>query len=133
MVNCCNDVEIIQFADDMMLFFSNRSVNLVIETMNKTLEDVDTWLQVNRLYLSILISLNIDKTNYILFSNVHSNLPNHIINRNYSNSLVTSAKFLGLIIDNRLCFSEHVHYTCNKLSKTIGIMKRLSSFVPAAV
>ena len=127
MVNCCNDVEIIQFADDKTFFFSNRSVDLVVETMNSTLVDVDTWLQVNRL------SLNIDKTNYILFSNVYSNLPNNIIIRNSSISLVTSAKFLGIIIDNRLNFSEHVRYTCNKISKTIGIMKRLSSFVPAAV
>ena len=126
-VNCCNDVEIIQYADDTTLFFSNRSVDLVVETMNSTLVDVDTWLQVN------LLSLNIDKTNYILFSNVYSNLPNNVIIRNSSISPVTSAKFLGIIIDNRLNFSEHVRYTCNKISKTIGIMKRLSSFVPAAV
>ena len=95
--------------------------------MNSTLEDVDTWFQVNR------SSLNILKTNYILFSNVHSDIPYNIIIRNSSISPVTSAKFLGLIIDNRLSFSEHVRYTCNRISKTIGIMKRLSSIVPAAV
>ena len=47
MVNCCNGVEIIQFADDTTLFFSNRSVDQVVETMNNTLVDVDMWLQAN--------------------------------------------------------------------------------------
>ena len=40
--------------------------------------------------------------------------------------LATSQKHLGLILDSRLDFNEHVDYKINKSNKIVGIMKRLS-------
>ena len=40
--------------------------------------------------------------------------------------LATSQKHLGLILDSRLDFNEHIDYKINKCNKIIGIMKRLS-------
>ena len=40
--------------------------------------------------------------------------------------LATSQKHLGLILDSRLDFNEHVNYKINKSNKIVVIMKRLS-------
>ena len=49
-------------------------------------------------------------------SNIPIHLNHHPINR------VIKTKFLGVIIDYRLSWREHVNYTCNKLSKCFGIL-----------
>ena len=38
--------------------------------------------------------------------------------------------FLGVYIDQGLTFKNHVDQDCKKLSKSIGILYRLSSYVP---
>ena len=38
--------------------------------------------------------------------------------------------FLGVIIDSGLKFAEHIRVTCNKLSKSVGLLYRLRDFVP---
>ena len=40
---------------------------------------------------------------------------------------VSSLRFLGLIIDNKLNWANHINYVCNKVSKNIGIMYKLNS------
>ena len=38
--------------------------------------------------------------------------------------LATSQKHLGLVLDSKLDFNEHIENKINKCCKTIGIMKR---------
>ena len=45
----------------------------------------------------------------------------------------TSANFLGIRIDDRLCFNEHTIALCKKLSCALGIMHRMSVYVPMFV
>ena len=40
---------------------------------------------------------------------------------------VSSLKFLGVIVDNKLNWSNHINLICNKLSKNIGVLYRLKS------
>ena len=37
------------------------------------------------------------------------------------------------VIDNKLDFSLHIQTVCNKLSKSIGIIRKLSSFLPNSI
>ena len=46
---------------------------------------------------------------------------------------VKSIKFLGIHIDNRLSFNDHIANLARKLSQTIGIMYKMSSFVPSNI
>ena len=39
-------------------------------------------------------------------------------------------KFLGVMLDRGLSFSNHVNYICSKLAKTSGILRRISKIVP---
>ena len=45
-------------------------------------------------------------------------------------SQVSSQKRLGLTFDNRLTFDEHLTNVSNKISKTIGLLRRLQNILP---
>ena len=49
------------FADDTNIYYESNSLQILEKTINKELNKVYLWLNVNRL------SLNIDKTNFIIF------------------------------------------------------------------
>ena len=46
----------------------------------------------------------------------------------FNNNVLTSPcqKHLGLVLDSKLSFNDHVNQKINKLNKIIGLMKRLS-------
>ena len=75
---------------------------------------VEEWICANKL------SLNLNKTQCMLFSNSISGLPgNFYLNETIIN-LVDSSKFLGFIIDNKLSWKEHNLYLSKTLSRNIG-------------
>ena len=107
----------ILFADDTNLFCNGPNLNDLIEEINEELKLVYTWVKVNKL------SLNIEKTNFMLF--MPKNFPclkvsvvidNHPINE------VHHTKFLGVIIDNKLKWKEHIDYISKKIAKGIGVI-----------
>ena len=53
----------ILFADDTNLLRCDRDLNELVRMTNGRLEQLQTWFSVNRL------SLNISKTNYMIFCN----------------------------------------------------------------
>ena len=95
---------------------------------NGELNKIDTWLCANKL------SLNVSKSSYTVFSNNDFTGHKSILIRNSKLNFVNSTKFLGITIDNKLDFSLHIQTFCNKLSKTIGIIRKLlSSFLPNSI
>ena len=46
---------------------------------------------------------------------------------------VDCTKFLGVIIDEQLTWKPHIAYIQNKIAKNIGIIFRLSTFMPKHV
>ena len=94
-----------------------------------------SWLVVNKL------TLNIEKTNYIIFRPRQKTIPFHpnikIINNNSNTSQPLEMKnyirYLGILIDSNLSWKFHIDYVCQKVSKTIGIIAKLRHFVPRHV
>ena len=69
----CNISHLLQkklFADDTNLFYSHKSSIELFQNMNMELEKLVLWFRLNKL------SLNIDKTNYIIFSKKQTSDPN---------------------------------------------------------
>ena len=91
----------ILFADDTNIFCSGKDETQLSKTINTELRKLHIWFSVNRL------SLNIAKTNYMLFgnyckiANIYIKVDNTILDRVY----VT--KFLGILIDDKLNWKEH--------------------------
>ena len=85
-----------------------------------------TWFSDNRL------ALNVKKTNFMIIGNVPKNiyapLPfnNGIVNRVYS------VKYLGIMLDYKLCWDQHINYIFGKCSKGLGMIKRVRYFLPTS-
>ena len=116
----------ILFADDTSVFIEGTSYNNIINDMNRELEKVDKWLKSNKL------TVNIKKTQYMLFHHtrikhkVHEDRV-HISRNNLAR--VNNIKFLGVIIDSKLNWSDHITYIQNKISKSIGILTKIRGFL----
>ena len=91
------------------------------------MSNLDRWIISNKL------SLNLSKTKYIIFS--HNAVPQNldIFIRNEKLSRVSNTNFLGIHIDEKLTFKHHVNFLSNKISRSIGILYRIKSFLPSSV
>ena len=113
------------FADDTTLIFESSDKNILVNNCNLGLNLFFSWCCANKL------SINIAKTNIMLFSN---NLCPNDISEVYMNNLkidyASSVRFLGIIVDDQLKFDQHINLTANKISKNIGILYKLRQYVP---
>ena len=119
------------FADDTNIFIYGQNVNALYQNANDVLDNVNEWLSVNKL------SLNVEKTQYMIFrkrannlvdneSHLHVRVDNKIIKK------VSSCKYLGVTIDDRLTFNEHVQLIINKIKRFCGIFYKLRFMLPVA-
>ena len=115
----------ILFADDTNIFISGNNINILIDRLNSELLKLSDWLKANKL------SLNYQKTHYIIFKTknkaCHANrsllIDGHPINQ------VSSTKFLGVILNESLTWTQHIAQTRNKISKSLGIICRARKYL----
>ena len=111
----------ILFADDTTLIFSDTSISKLENKMQCGIDQLYVWLNINKL------SLNIDKTNILLFNirNINDNVKLKLKIDNKEIRNVEMIKFLGIIIDNKLDWNRQIHYVCTKLSRSIAILNKV--------
>jgi len=116
------------FADDTNLFLADRSLQALGKDANQYLKELNRWFLVNKL------SINVDKTCYTLFNfnknknvNINLKIDNKIINK------VECCKYLGIFIDEKLNWSDHIDFVYNKLLKFASIFYKLRDILPFAV
>ena len=122
------------FADDTNLIssFTSFSINnaVDIKKINIELQKVYDWLSANKL------SLNVSKTKYMIFPNkLDPNKPpeEKLMINGLKLSLVQQFDFLGITIDSKLSWIPHTTKIAGKISRTIGIMKKIKRFAPPTV
>ena len=116
----------ILFAVDSNVFFSHDNPNTLVNTVNYELEKLTEWIRANKL------SLNLQKTKYMLSSNTLEALPLNIILDDTPLESVPEIKFLGITVDNKLSWKPHIASTCNTISRNIGVINRLKSHIPSS-
>ena len=117
------------FADDTDIYYVSASLQDLEKMINKELNKLYLWLNVNRL------SLNIDKTNYIIFHPYNKPVKHHItikINKKAINEK-EYIKYLGVLIDSSLSWKYQISNTSKKISRALGIMYKLRPFLPLKV
>lgn len=123
--------ETICYADDTTLLFSipkNLSTSEISITVNKHLNTIDEWFRYNKL------SLNVSKTNYMILRGKKVGKFELNIEINQCKiSEVDNFKFLGLIVDSNLNWGAHKKMLMSKLSRGVGVMKKLSSSFPKRI
>ena len=112
------------FADDTNLLFSHKNPKVIKKVMNKELQYLFQWLCANRL------SLNVGKTEFILFRPPRVKLENRIILTLHGTKLYASnkIKYLGLILDDRLTWKYHIDELSKNLSRSVGMLYKIRNF-----
>ena len=120
--NSSSSFHFIIFADDTNAFLSDKSLETLYTRAGYELESLSEWFKANKL------SLNLSKTNYIIFRSKKKILPildSGLKINNKAISQVTTTKFLGVYVDEYLTFNDHVSIIAKKVSKNIGIISRI--------
>ena len=91
---------------------------------NDVLDKLLSWTISNRL------TINYDKTFYLLITNQRNTDDFTITINGHDLICKTEGKFLGIILDNKMKFNQHIRYICNKISKTTGIIYKLKDLLP---
>ena len=113
-------MKLIHFADDSTLYAKGNSLSDLAPKINTELHKVVKLLQFNRFSLNVLKSF---LTEFISVS--QANLPAHSINGiNLVHSPTT--KFIGICIDNKLKSAPHIRDIYTKVSRGIGVCKKLT-------
>jgi len=129
MSKSCDRLKLVHFADDTTAFAAHNDVVTLVEETNGQLNRVQEWLRANRL------SLNIVKTSCMFITDRRALLENAPVIRigNEVVKEVEHTKFLGVYLDNRLNFAIHTDALCKKLSRSIGVLNRLTDLAPPRV
>ena len=127
MENALRNMNIIHFADDSTLHVKLPKNCDITSMVNNELLSINSWLQANRL------CLNVDKTKYMIFS-IKDKPPD--LGISIGRTLIGRTdvhKFLGVHNDDKLNFASHISKLCSKISRGIGMLRRLKSLVPKDV
>ena len=111
-------LKLILFADDTTIFCSGSDLVQLSIIVSNELEKLNEWFAVNTL------SLNLSKTNFMLFTNCRREQNVSISINNSEIDMVYKTKFLGVVIDSKLNWKDHVAMVKSKLSKSIAIMHK---------
>ena len=113
-----NQLFTVLFADDTNIFDTNNDLKALINNVYSELHKIMNWLNANKL------SLNIDKTHFLLFKNKGKIIINNceVYMNHQEISELNSTKFLGVIMNNQLNWKNHPDHICTKVSKNIDII-----------
>ena len=109
------------FADDTVLVESAKNLSLLELKMNEQVEKVQAWLLANKLSVHY-----VDKSKYMLVNSNNNirvedgcfelKMANHILDR------TKTYKYLGIIVDEKFSWADHINAVCKKLSQAAGII-----------
>ena len=93
--------------------------------MNEEIPKFSQWLMANKL------TLNVDKTKFMIFKprQKRASVKFRVILNNNVVEQVKEIVFLGVVLDEHLTWKPHVANVANKISKSIGIIRRASPYL----
>ena len=86
--------------------------------------DVSEWLLANKL------SLNVTKSNFLIIRPHKPNRTKELRINDEQLKQENYSKYLGVLIDDKLNWKQHINQLNNKISKSIGILYKLRNLVP---
>ena len=130
-VNCLpcvvQECKTVMYADDTSLMYKAKNVSDLQNQLKSCLSKVADWFKANKL------TLNVDKTKFMIFGTSRTLGKFHDIQLTYNNNIIERVdefKYLGVKLDSNLSWSAHVDYLCKNVSKRTGIIKRMKYFLP---
>ena len=123
MVRASKDLELVLFADDTNIFAKSKEPEELFRKVNTGLNELSKWFRCNKL------TLNLKKTEYIYFGGPGKKAP-----ANYKLTIgnedirqVEGARFLGVWVDEKLRWTEHIGNVVGKTGRLVGVIGRASA------
>ena len=104
-----DDTTILAISDDVFQLRSDIAIDLIL---------LKKWFTANKL------TLNIDKTYGCEFGMKTVNA-NPLIVEDFEIKMSNSVKYLGINVDSKLSWKNHISYVCNKISRAIGVISKV--------
>lgn len=113
------------YADDTVLFTQAPDPSLSIQQANQLLTKVQDW------YNNHNLTLNISKTQFLLLTNKNNNTTatTCLTCKNVSIPPSSSIKLLGVEIDSRLAYTNHISDLTKKANKLIYLLAKTRRFL----
>lgn len=117
------------YADDLQIYIPGKytSYHEAFEAMNMDLSNISGWA------LGNCLSLNASKTQCLFIRSVVQNPPDPMPSL-YLNGVnlifQEKAKNLGLIMNSRLTWSDHIIYLCSRVNAALYFLRLYSAFTP---
>ena len=112
------NTNLILFADDTVVNTTNN-VDSVNNSHQRALQESENWLIANKL------TLNTKKTKCVVFGKSKKRIKPSVYLSKTEIEVKKSFRYLGIVVDNQLNFSEHVTQVTKKLTQFCGIFYRL--------
>ena len=118
-----------------VVILANNNLKELESLANRELGNVNEWLNANKL------SLNMKKSNFVIFRPRQKNMPfipririlDSVTNTYANLEMKDYVKYLGLMIDSNLSWKYHIESICHKITKSIGIIAKIRYYVPRRV
>ena len=128
-VNILNEGVITLFADDTSVLLKDKNLNNLINKVKHNLKKFEKWFSVNQL------NVNTEKTKILVFRTTNKPYRTEMYNLDELKingkkiEIEKEIKFLGITINDSLKWNNHISELSSKISKGIGIMYRLKTWV----
>ena len=103
-----SSLKMVHYADDSTAYDFGTDICVLTNKINFELRKVDEWLRANKL------SLNIAKSFFSVFSNMKNYFVSNISIRGQNLHIISQNKFRGVLIHDRLRFSDNINQICKK-------------------
>ena len=110
-------MKVILFADDSSAYTSSKTIEALSEVAYNDLQNLSEWFKVNQL------SLNVAKTIFLAISkNRHIDTVQIYLNGN-TISQKHLVIFLGVVVDDKLEWREHINHTSMKINSSLFVLR----------
>ena len=103
--NCLKFSKAILFADDTTVYLTSKNIPNLFNNINSDLDLLAEWFRANKL------SLNIEKTNYVVFKQNPTEIDEHLKIKIGNNTIEQKyvIQFLGLYIGAQIKWHDHIN------------------------
>jgi Reverse transcriptase (RNA-dependent DNA polymerase) len=120
--------EIVLYADDICVSYTNTLVDNLKSDMQHDLDVITNWLNFNQL------TMNAKKTKFMILSpSKPPTMCNPPLINNVPIEQVNSYKYLGLVIDEQLKWKSHIKHIINKIAPITGVLWRTRHYTSLAM
>ena len=128
-INTYSNDSIKQYADDTCLVINEINLEKLKAKANKLLHSTEQWSSANKL------TINFSKCKAMIIApklrSPSCTIP--ILINDIPIPIVDSFRYLGVILDNKLTFSDHISNVAKKVSRSVGIISKLRHYAPTSI